>query len=371
MSLPRSCQAHHALGWRHARGTTRGTTILAALVAAYLAVCVSLAVGVSAAPAAVYPAGRGDFDGGPEGWVTTEASCNVPALCSASGGYDATHGRPPGSIEVRTNIALNLLSLFRSTVTLQSPDFEVGGAGPATLHLDRQFSTGSLVDLAPTAAYTVTLIDRDSGARSELLSESLDSGDSGFLGKDAAASVKAGHTYAISIETVTESTVVGTGLLSGTTDARFDNVSLTVNNGGGGNQGAGGKGKGGSNGSGGSLSDSRLSELLRENGAAGVAVLVGGGNGSGARQLLVRVKCPRQVGHACRIGVQGMLSKRKAATGRRAIKVRPGKVRLAKLRVKPRATGKVSKRKRLLVREKVHAGKAKATVFRLRKLIRR
>jgi hypothetical protein len=66
-----------------------------------------------------------------------------------------------------------------------------------------------------------------------------------------------------------------------------------------------------------------------------------------------------------------MLSKRKAATGRRSIKVRPGKVRLAKLRVKPRVTGKVSKRKRLLVREKVRAGKAKATVFRLRKLIRR
>jgi len=365
-SFAPSFQTGQAFGWRHVLGGWRhavGAAVLATLVAVYLAVC------ASAASAAVYPAGGGDFGGGPEGWVTTEASCNAPALCSASGGYDAGHGHPPGSIGARTNIALNLVSLFRSTVTLQSPDFEVAGAGAATLHLDRQFSAGSLVDLAPTATYTVVLIDRDSGARSELLSESLDSGDSGFLGKDAAASVKAGHAYAISIETVTQSTVVGTGLLSGTTDARFDNISLTVNGAGG--SGTGGKGNGGNNGGGGSLSDSRLSELLRENGAPGAVVLVSGGSGSGARQLLVRVKCPRKVGHACRIGVQGMLSKRKAATGRRSIKVRPGKVRLAKLRVKPRVTGKVSKRKRLLVREKVRAGKAKATVFRLRKLIRR
>jgi hypothetical protein len=359
MPVPRSFPAGQSLGWRHAIGST----VLAALVGAYLAVCASVA------SAAVYPAGGTDFSGGAQGWVTTEASCNAPAFCSASGGYDAGQGHPPGSIGAHTNIALNLVSLFRSTVTLQSPDFEVAGAGPATLHLDRQFASGSLVDLAPTATYTVVLIDRDNGARSELLSESLDSGDTSFLGKDAAASVKAGHTYAISIETVTESTVIGTGLLSGTTDVRFDNVSLTV--GGAGSGGNGGKGKGGAAAGGGSFSDRRLTELLRENGATGPAVLIGGRGGGKAKQLLVRVKCPRKVGRACRVGVQGMLTKRRAATGRRAIKVRPGKVRFARLRVKPRLAGKVSKRRRLLVREKVRAGRAKATVFRVRKLVRR
>jgi hypothetical protein len=300
--------------------------------------------------------------------VTTEASCNVPAFCSASGGYDGGHGHPPGSIGAQTNVALNLVEQFRSTVTLQSPDFEVGRDGAATFHLDRQFFPGSLLDLAPTSTYNVVLIDRDSGARSELLSETLDSGDSRFLGKDAAASVKPGHAYAISIETVTESTIVGAGLLSGTTDTRFDNVALTVDGTGGSGEGGG---KNGRNGGGGPISDSRLSELLRQSGAPAAAVLVGAGKGKDAKKLLVRVKCPRKAGHACRIGVQGMLSKRRAATGRRAIKVRPGKTRLAKLRVKPRVAGKVSKRKRLLVREKVRAGKAKAIVFRVRKLIRR
>jgi hypothetical protein len=72
-------------------------------------------------------------------------------------------GRPAGSLAANTSVSLNLLSLFKSTVTLQSPDFEVGAGGAATLHLERRFSAGSLVDLDPRLDYTVRLIDRTSG----------------------------------------------------------------------------------------------------------------------------------------------------------------------------------------------------------------
>jgi hypothetical protein len=41
------------------------------------------------------------------------------------------------------------------------------------------------------------------------------------------------------------------------------------------------------------------------------------------------------------------------------------------LSVKPKARQKLAKRKQLLVRERVSAGKARATVFKQRKLIRR
>jgi hypothetical protein len=51
--------------------------------------------------------------------------------------------------------------------------------------------------------------------------------------------------------------------------------------------------------------------------------------------------------------------------------LRPGKTKLVVLRVKPAARKKVSARKRLLVRQKVHAGKTIATVYKSRKLIRR
>lgn len=88
-------------------------------------------------------------------------------------------------------------------------------------------------------------------------------------------------------------------------------------------------------------------------------------------RLFVKVGCPAKVGHACRITAQGLLSRHRPATTKRMVKVPKGKNKRIVLRVKPRVRGKVSKRKRLLVREKVHAGTAQATVYKQRKLIRR
>jgi hypothetical protein len=88
-------------------------------------------------------------------------------------------------------------------------------------------------------------------------------------------------------------------------------------------------------------------------------------------RLFVRVGCPRKIGHACRIIAQGFLRKRKPATTKRTVKVAKGKGRRVVLRVKAKARAKVAKRKRLLVRERVRAGGAKATVYKSRKLIRK
>jgi hypothetical protein len=88
------------------------------------------------------------------------------------------------------------------------------------------------------------------------------------------------------------------------------------------------------------------------------------------RRLFVKVGCPAKARHACRITAQGLLSKRKPATTKRTVMLRKGKSKRIALRVKSKARGKVSKRRRLLFREKVHAGEAQATVYRQRKLIR-
>jgi hypothetical protein len=113
------------------------------------------------------------------------------------------------------------------------------------------------------------------------------------------------------------------------------------------------------------LSPRRLSALV-DAALPGTAVLKGNG-----KRLFVRVKCPHAVGRSCRIAAQGLLTKRKPATTRRTVKVRKGTSKLLMLRVKPKAREKVTKRKRLLVRHRVRAGKVSATVYKKRRLIRR
>jgi len=329
-----------------------------------LLACALLAMnllGGTASAADTYPGGAGQFSGGAEGWQVTEASCNVPVLCSADGGYEDGDGRPAGSLEAETNIGLNLLTLFRSAVVLQSPDFEVGSGGVATLSLERRFDPGSLVDLAPRVDYTAQLVDRTSSKGSTSISGSID-GASGWSGDDGAATVQAGHTYAIRLSARTSSTVVGTGLLAGTTAVRFDNVVLTV--GAGSASGSrGGRGAPGSGGSGGGISAERLAALAPAT-LAGAAQLKG-------NRLFVKARCPAKIGRACRISLRGLLKKRSAATATRTVKVAKGKTRRLILKVKPRAKGKVASRKRLLFKVRVRAGGSQATAFKRLRLLRR
>ncbi len=157
--------------------------------------------------------------------------------------------------------------------------------------------------------------------------------------------------------------MVGTGLLGGTTSTRFDNVSLTLGADGDGGSGAGkGKGGGGSE-SGDGLTDRRLLAAISGNLAA-PAVLKG-------KRLFVKVRCPAAVGHGCRVTLQGLLQKRRTATTKRVVKIAPGKSKRIVLKVKPKAQKKIAPRKRLLFKQTVKAGPAKATVYKRLKLIRR
>jgi hypothetical protein len=325
----------------------------------------TLAVGAAliAAPAQaatdVYPAGKGTFTGGPQGWQTTAASCNIAApICTAEGAYDGANGSPAGSYAASTTIALNLLTLFSSTVTVQSPDFTVAAAGDGTLHLDRQLVGGGLVDLAPQASYAVKLLDRTAGTETEVMTEAVQPGDA-FVGKDQAVSVKAGHTIAIAITVTTSSTLVGAGLLGGTTSFRFDNLSLTVQSSG------GGAGGGGEAGGGDALTNAQLQSLI-----AGNASLVGPAVLKGDR-ITVKVRCPKMVGRTCKVALVGLLKKGKPATTGRKAAIRKGKAKKLVLKVKPKALPKVKARKKLLFKQNVRAGKARAVLYKRLKLVKR
>lgn len=339
---------------RALRGRLGPVTICAVAAAVALS-----AAGPAQAASDVYPSKGGTFENGSQGWLTTDSSCSPGLLCTASGGYDGSDGDPPGSYAANTTIVLNAAGLLKSTVTVQSPDFTVSEAGDATLHLDRQFVPGALVDLTAQASYTAELIDRTSGRRTKAIEESV-SGASPFTGRDAAVSVKAGDSYAISITAEVSSSLAGTSLLGRTTSFRFDNVALSV-------QGSGtGKGEGGKGGDGGSLTDQRLQSLIAagSGGLVGPAVLKSG-------KLFVKARCPRKVGHACRVMLQGLLTKRKTATVVRRAKVRKAKAKQLRLKVKPQALGKVKGRKKLLFKVTVRAGTAHATAFKRLKLLRR
>jgi hypothetical protein len=310
---------------------------------------------LSAAPAgaatAVYPNGGSGFDVSAEEWSSGGASCEpIALLCTPEAAYDATVGDPPGSISARTTVTLNLVDLFRGVEVWNSPQFTVpvGTIVGAQLRLERAFSPGGLVATAPTGTYTVTLRDLTAATEVTALSEEVGEADSAFTGRSAPVAVLGGHTYRLSIEATTAQSTLALSLIGGTTDLRFDNVGLAVETAGGGS---------------GSLSRPRLLTLLRGS-AARLATLRG-------KWLLVKLRCPAGAGAPCSIAAQGLLGKHRPATSARRRRLADGQARWVALRVRPRARRAVARRRRLLFREKVRAGGARATVYRRLKLVRR
>jgi hypothetical protein len=333
-------------------------TRLAGAVALVAACAALFAPTTASAAGATYPGGGSGFDGGAEGWSAGASSCSpAELLCSSEAAYDSTAGNPPGSIAARTTVTVNFTGTFKGVANWISPQFTVPvePITGAALHLERAFDPGGLVDVEPTATYAVTLTDLTAGTSVVGLSGAVDEEDEEFAQSGAPVAVVGGHTYRLAIESVTAQSTLALSPASGTTSLRFDNIGLTVRSGGGNAQRGGNAG---------ALSSRRLFSLLRSGAVSSPVVLRG-------KRLFVKVNCPRDVGRACRIAAQGLLSKRKAATRKRVVKVGMSKTKQIALRVKPAAQKKLAKRKRLLVRERVSAGGAHATLLATRKLIRR
>jgi hypothetical protein len=318
--------------------------------------------GPANAVAAVYPAGGGTFSGGAEGWTTVEKKCEVlgmtevGALCEGKGGYDATHGNPAGSLAAETTATINALSTFKSKVVLESPQFTAAEGGSAKLSLDRQFEAAQLVSVAPKATLVTTLVDQTSGSEAGLLTEELAT-EAAFAGRTATAALTQDHVYVLRL--TTEITSTTKAALTGASGAvRFDNVSVTTGSAAGNGGGTGGGGATGAA----SLTNASLASLMQGS-LTGSATLKG-------NKIYVKVKCPKKVGRTCRVTVQGMIKKGKAATSARTAKIAKGKSKRLVLKVKPKMKAKVAKKKKLLFKETVKAGKAKATVYKRLKLIR-
>ncbi|HEY2715963.1 MAG TPA: hypothetical protein VGI73_07065 [Solirubrobacterales bacterium] len=325
-----------------------------------------IAIFAGPARAATYPAGGSTFSSGLEGWRVTGNSCTViglPLLCTAESSYDASQGSPAGSLQTKTSYLLNAAALFKGEASFESPEFTADASGAGALSVQRAFADSDLVKLNPQLEYTVSLVDKTAGAATKAIAETV-TAESAFLTKQGTAPLVAGHTYAIVIAATTSTGTAELGI-SGSATARFDNVSLTTGGGsaGGGGGGGNGGGSGEGNGISNKFSDAHLESLMRSS-LTGSAAVKG-------RRVFVKAKCPAKVGAACKVRVQGLLKKGKPATAPRTAKIAKGKSKQLVLKIKPKLRAKLAKRRSLLFKETVKAAKAKATVFRTLKLIRR
>ena len=353
---------------------------IAATVAASVAILgLGLATSASAAtskypPNAAARGFAGDAGAGPLHLPTKAYACrrcSAPASRTASRARGGADGG--GFIRSAYTGVVGVTAVGGTTTgTWESPPFTYcrsrrRGGDVGQPRLDRRASVDQLLAVAGNSAeYTVRLIDLSEGGEAlTLIPATTLAGANSWTevtrGSIDPGSLTAGHDYRIQI---TSRYTSGTSVLV-TGNADYDNVVLMASDGTSGN-GKGGKGKGKGDGSGGgALSEQRLEDLLRQ-ATPGTAVLDDNG-----KRLFVRVKCPRKIGHACRTTAQGLLRKGRPATGKRTVHLRSGKSKLVVLRVKPKARKQVAKRKRLLVRQKVRAGKVTATVVKSRRLIRR
>lgn len=349
-----------------------------AIATACLSLLLALPTVASATKYPPAPDARG-FGGGVAGWESSasfDGVCLAPLLCpTATNAHQPSGGADGGGYIESDYLGVVGVTAVGGTTTAvwDSPAFTYEGAGGkaagnVTFAMDRRADVDQLLGVAGNSAtFAVRLIDLSAGGESITLIPPMT-----LAGADSWTDVpqatvdpsrlENGHDYRLRIATAyTTGTSV---LVTGSSD--YDNVVLEAASvAAGGKKGAGGRGKNDR----GESDDAtqRLVELVRQT-SPGTAILTGKGKG---RRLLVRVRCPRKASRNCRITAQGLLKKRKPATNRRTVKVRKGKAKLVVLKVKQKARSKVAKRKRLLVRQKVRAGRVTVTVVKSRKLIRR
>jgi Ca2+-binding RTX toxin-like protein len=206
--------------------------------------------GQAQAATTAYPAGGSGFDDGTQDWVGSDATCTIPLLlCSTTNDHSPSVGNPPGSIATVVEPPAVAAGVLTGSGTWTSPAFTLPTnevIQGATFSYDRRFDAGGLVTLAPTSTVEVSLIDEATGAVTPLLTDPLTTDNDAFATATAPATVVAGRTYRISLDTVT-SALLGVGLLDGPSPTYFDNVSLAVQGSAPSGNGAGGNGGNGGN----------------------------------------------------------------------------------------------------------------------------
>jgi hypothetical protein len=282
------------------------------------------------------------------------AGVTCPAVTQEYVGTGGTGGAGDGFIRSNLSGLASLLSTTRAT--WQSPAFTYTGAAgnPAeavTFGLSRQTNAAALLTLLGTADYSVILDDLTVPGSVTIVDQAPITNLAGWTA-DASRSVDPGQLtigrqYRIRI--VTEMDLPVAVIPSATFD--YDDVVLEARSSAGGGQPP--------------LTGGELDDALK-GAVAGVASLKG-------NTIHVTVKCPKRAPAKCVAKLVGKAKgkKSKSATKTGKVTVKPGKKKVAKLKVKPRFLAKVKRMKKMVFKVQIKSGPRKVSYFRKLKLKRR
>lgn len=311
-----------------------------------------------------------DNQGGWSGSSSSAGLCIETLVCPAvTNGYVASGGVSSGGDGyIRTQFG-SLASTLAGTSTgvWRSPAFVYRGRdgrrpGRVNLDLSIRPRVGALLglELLNDSSYRVDLVDQSTGAAVSAVPETALTEDSGWTAVPTASVnprlLKIGRAYRIRITTTYHSAVAV--IASG--EVGYDNVRLTTRP----KPGLGGNG--GGNGGSGITTIRELKILVSTVGLPGSVKLV-------RNTVKFRVKCPAKASpKVCKYKVQGLSKARHSApaTTRKFVKVKPGGVRIVKLRVKPKYLATYRNAKRITLKTKVRVGEVRTVVVKRVKLIR-
>lgn len=208
-----------------------------ARVAAAAAVVLGL-TGSAQAATTTYPDGGSGFGADLEGWTGSNQSCTGGGalVCETQTVRDPAVGNPGGALATNVQVLANAVGVVVGTGTWTSPTFTIPGDAPvgnATLSFDRSFTAGGLLALQPESEVVATLLDVTAGTSTELLTQTLDDGDSAYAIASAGVPdgvMVAGHSYRLRLVSTTTTALASVGVL-GTASTRYDNVGLVVRSG--------------------------------------------------------------------------------------------------------------------------------------------
>jgi hypothetical protein len=220
--------------------------------------------------------------------------------------------------------------------------------------MNMQVALGALLDLNAfnDASYRVELVDQASFNKISVVPSTVLHNGSWSAIPSASVNpslLTLGHSYKIQITTAYHSvvTVVALG------EVGYDNVRLTTAAANGGNGGGSG-----ANGGSGITDIKQLRKLVKTYILPGTMKVQG-------RFLKARLRCPAIASpRACQIQLQGLQKGRfsKPATARKVVKIKAGKQRTVKIRIKPAYVAKYSKSKKIWVKCIVRVGKVRVVV---------
>ena len=322
-------------------------------------VCASLAVSAGAATATTneYAPDQQarDFNGGAGGWTSQIAHgglCIPLVTCYSTDTAQVANGGPTGAGDgfMRTRVFTIADAVTQTSSTLLSPPFVyegVNGEEPKdlTFSLDRRTDLGALLPvIGDNATYTVTAREVGGAAVTLIDTTTLAGAEDAWTSVTPVSlnpnDLEVGGTYQLEITSTFQPAVQVIG--NGSVD--YDNVVLSARGGGGGGGGQGNAGAGGGL-------------------TAAASNMIGNATLKGDK-IRVKVGCPRFVGpQICSLRVVAKTTRKgPKATAAQGLRVKAGKKRTAKLRVKSAYKAEIAKRNKVVVRVRISAGGKKRTI---------